>query len=148
MNPGTVRTIADGGIPGKLKAAPAEETPAEGSSAPAVEVMLREDYAALLASSDVAVSTALNEFFGLAMIEAAYCGCLPLVPDRLAYPELYPPGMRYAGEDALVARLRSAVLDRPVPGQGREIAERFTVRRLAPEYAEMFGRVSAGASAR
>ena len=57
----------------------------------------REEYAALLASADVAVSTAENEFFGLAMIEACYAGCTPLVPDRLAYPELYPREYRYAG---------------------------------------------------
>ncbi len=68
----------------------------------------RDEYAALLASSDVAVSTALNEFFGIAMIEACYAGCFPLVPERLAYPELYPPEMRYDSDDELVARLRSA----------------------------------------
>lgn len=94
----------------------------------------REDYARLLAGSGVAVSTALNEFFGLAILEAAYAGCLPLVPDRLAYPEIYPAAMRYGSDDALVARLRDAVLHRPAPGQGRGIAEAFTVSRLLPEW--------------
>jgi len=104
----------------------------------------RADYAALLASSDVAVSTARNEFFGLAMIESAYCGCLTLVPDRLAYPELYPREMRYTGEDELVARLRSAILQRPAPGQGRALAEPFTIARLAPAYAATLERVASG----
>jgi glycosyltransferase involved in cell wall biosynthesis len=104
----------------------------------------RSDYAALLASSDVAVSTAVNEFFGLAMIEASYAGCSPLVPDRLAYPELYPVSMRYADHDALVARLRSLVNERPPPGQGRALAERFTVGTLASGYADAFARVAGG----
>lgn len=94
----------------------------------------RSDYARLLAASDVAVSTAVNEFFGLAMLEAAYCGCMPLVPDRLAYPEIYPLEMRYGGTDALVARLRDAVLHRPEPGGARAIAEAYTIGRLAPEW--------------
>jgi glycosyltransferase involved in cell wall biosynthesis len=108
----------------------------------------RADYAALLAGSDVAVSTACNEFFGLAIIEAAYSGCFPLVPDRLAYPELYPPGMRYPDSDELVARLRSLLLERPAPGQARALAERFTADRLAPEYSEAFERAVQGREAR
>jgi len=94
----------------------------------------REDYARLLASADVAVSTALNEFFGLAMLEAAYAGCYPVVPDRLAYPELYPFALRYSSDEALAARLRSLILERPAPGQGRAIAEPFTIDALAPAY--------------
>jgi glycosyltransferase involved in cell wall biosynthesis len=103
----------------------------------------RDAYAALLASADVAVSTAVNEFFGLAMVEAAYAGCFPLVPDRLAYPELYPSEMRYATQEELVARLRSLVLHRPAPGQARALAEPFTAARLAPEYVAAFERVVA-----
>ncbi|MEL7060388.1 MAG: DUF3524 domain-containing protein, partial [Acidobacteriota bacterium] len=48
----------------------------------------RSDYWRALASADVFVSTAHHEFFGIAAAEAAAAGCLPLVPDRLAYPEL------------------------------------------------------------
>jgi glycosyltransferase involved in cell wall biosynthesis len=101
----------------------------------------RDAYAKLLARSDVAVSTAVNEFFGLAMVEAAYAGCFPLVPDRLAYPELYPPEMRYGSAEALVARLRSLILERPAVGQGRALAERFTIGALAPAYREAFERL-------
>jgi glycosyltransferase involved in cell wall biosynthesis len=102
----------------------------------------REDYARLLATSDVAVSTALNEFFGLAMIEAAYCGCFPLVPDRLAYPEIYPAEMRYGSPDALAARLRSFIVDRPAPRQGRALAEAYTIDALAPAYRDAFERLA------
>jgi len=100
----------------------------------------RDEYARLLRSSDIAVSTARNEFFGLAMIEAAYSGCYPLVPDALAYPEIYPAENRYRDASQLVARLRSLVVDRPAPGQGRGLAEAFTFERLVPAYAGAFGR--------
>jgi len=103
----------------------------------------RDAYAALLASADIAVSTAENEFFGLAMIEASYAGCYPLVPDRLAYPELYEPEFRYAHTDSLVARLRSLLLDRPGPGAARAMAEEFTFERLASRYTEEFDHVAA-----
>ncbi len=103
----------------------------------------RAEYARLLAHSDVAVSTAINEFFGLAMIEAAYVGCFPLVPDRLAYPELYPAHMRYGNAEQLVARLRSLISERPEPGQGRGLAEAYTFERLTPLYAEAIERTAA-----
>ncbi len=92
----------------------------------------RAEYAALLASADVAVSTAINEFFGLAMVEACYAGAAPLVPDRLAYPELYGREYRYAGADELVARLRGHIQHRPDPLAARGLAERFTFERLVP----------------
>jgi hypothetical protein len=93
----------------------------------------RAEYAALLASADIAVSTAANEFFGLAMIEASYAGCFPLVPDRLAYPEIYPTEFRYGHADALVAKLRSLILERPAPFAATGcLATAFTFERLAP----------------
>jgi glycosyltransferase involved in cell wall biosynthesis len=99
-------------------------------------------YARLLASSDIAVSTAVNEFFGLAMMEAAYAGCRPLVPDRLCYPELYPSAMRYEGLGQLEAELRSLVLERPPAGEARALAARYTIGELAPRYEDVFGRVA------
>ena len=75
-----------------------------------------------------------NEFFGLAMVEACYAGATPLVPDRLAYPELYGPEYRYAGADELVARLRGLIQHRPAPYGARGLAERFTFERLVAEY--------------
>lgn len=53
------------------------------------------DYRALLRAADVVVSTALHEFQGLAVLEAVASGCLPAVPDRLSYLEIYPAPFRY-----------------------------------------------------
>jgi glycosyltransferase involved in cell wall biosynthesis len=105
----------------------------------------REEYAAMLRSCDVAVSTAEHEFFGLAMVESAYAGCFPFVPDRLAYPEVYPPECRYGSGEEFVARLGSLLADaRPEPAACREVGEAFTFEALMPRYRELFERVAAG----
>jgi glycosyltransferase involved in cell wall biosynthesis len=102
----------------------------------------RAEYARLLASSDVAVSTGVNEFFGIAMIEAAYAGCFPLVPERLAYPEIYPAEMRYQSAEQLVPRLRSLVASPPAPNLAREPSEPYTIEALVPRYADVFREVA------
>lgn len=46
-------------------------------------------YHKMLADSDVFVSTAIHEFFGISAVEAAAAGCCVMVPKRLAYPEVF-----------------------------------------------------------
>jgi len=76
----------------------------------------RADYARLLCECDVVVSTAVHEFFGIAVVEAVYAGCMPLLPNRLSYPELLPPGAHatclYADREDLKARL-TRLIERP-----------------------------------
>ena len=47
-----------------------------------------EEYVRALRQADLFVSTAIHEFFGLAACEAMGQGAIPVLPQRLAYPEL------------------------------------------------------------
>ncbi|MEQ8659759.1 MAG: DUF3524 domain-containing protein [Gammaproteobacteria bacterium] len=69
-------------------------------------------YQALLARMDVVLSTALHDFQGLAVLEAVAAGCVPLVPDRLAYRELFAPAWRYPAFGDDVAREVAALAAR------------------------------------
>ncbi|MFW5709205.1 MAG: tRNA-queuosine alpha-mannosyltransferase domain-containing protein, partial [Chloroflexota bacterium] len=51
-------------------------------------------YARLLWQADIAVSTATQDFFGGSIAEAIYCECVPVLPDRLNYPDLLTPDAR------------------------------------------------------
>jgi hypothetical protein len=57
------------------------------------------------------VSTAIHEFYGIAVMEAAYCGCRPLLPRRLSYPELYDETFLYDDEKELEATLRRFIAE-------------------------------------
>jgi glycosyltransferase involved in cell wall biosynthesis len=48
----------------------------------------RHDYRAALSEADIFVSTANHEFFGISAIEAIAAGAHPVLPRRLAYPEI------------------------------------------------------------
>ena len=50
----------------------------------------REEYVSWLTKSDIVISTALQENFGISIVEAAAAGAYPLLPARLAYPEVLP----------------------------------------------------------
>lgn len=94
----------------------------------------RDDYYAWLRHGTLVVSTALQENFGIALIEAVRCGCLPLAPARLVYPEILPDAYHalclYQDPDDLAAKL-ARVLIRP---------ERYRAART--ELARAMGRFS------
>jgi glycosyltransferase involved in cell wall biosynthesis len=50
----------------------------------------REEYIRTLRQGTLVISTALQENFGISVVEAIRYGCLPLLPDRLSYPEVLP----------------------------------------------------------
>ena len=86
----------------------------------------RRAYLDLLGSTDLVISTALQEFQGLAVMDAVALGCVPCVPDRLAYRDWIPDAFRTpshaadpaADGHALAARILSfaeAGVPEPIP---------------------------------
>jgi len=49
-----------------------------------------QEYKSWLARGSVVISTAIQENFGISVMEAVRHGCFPLLPDRLSYPEIMP----------------------------------------------------------
>lgn len=69
----------------------------------------RSQYVAHLAASDIVVSCADQEYFGIAVAEAVHAGCYPVLPRRQVYPSLYGSACRgrhfYGDQDEFVALL-------------------------------------------
>ena len=112
----------------------------------------RADLHALMCGADLVLSTALHEFQGLAVMEAVAAGCIPVVPDRLVYPELYPAACRYPSLQAqpeaeavgaarlvvaLAARLASGELEVPD-------LENYTRGGLVQHYRSLFQSLARG----
>ncbi|MCG8567407.1 MAG: DUF3524 domain-containing protein [Desulfobacterales bacterium] len=109
----------------------------------------REDYLGWLKKGRIVVSTAVQENFGISVVEAVRHGCFPLLPRRLSYPEIMPaslhPGVLYDNEDQLVAQLKR-LLGRPTDFQGdREIlsdyCSRYSWEILSIQYDNIFNKI-------
>ncbi|MCJ8338804.1 MAG: DUF3524 domain-containing protein [Pseudomonadales bacterium] len=66
-------------------------------------------YRAWLHSADIFLSTAVHEFQGLAVLEAVTQNCLPALPKRLVYPELFADNCLYSSESDILTEAKNAV---------------------------------------
>jgi glycosyltransferase involved in cell wall biosynthesis len=97
-------------------------------------------YSRLLHWADIVVSTAIHESFGIGMLEALSCGCIPIWPRRLTYPDLLPPAYHadclYERDADLAPRLHHALhhCDRLRQHDWRAIAAPYDWPQQAPRY--------------
>lgn len=97
------------------------------------------DYAAWLWRADVLPVTSYHDFFGMSVMEALYCRTLPLLPRRMAYPEILPEDWHsvslYDDFDELVERLHAWLTrSSPDPQALAEHAASFDWSAMAPRY--------------
>ena len=104
----------------------------------------REAYLEWLGRGAVVVSTAIQENFGISVVEAVAAGCHPLLPSRLAYPEVIPAAYHeaclYDDDEHLARRLNAVLANPPVqppPGLAAAMG-RYSWDRLAAEYDALF----------
>ena len=115
----------------------------------------RGAYEDLLRRSGVVVSTALHEFFGLSVLEAVAAGACPVLPNRLSYPELFPPDCLYDDDDAgvvgLVDRLCRLLTDddarRAQAASAHARAVEYDWSLVAPKYDALLARAAGVGSA-
>jgi len=98
----------------------------------------RAEYFRLLHQGDIVVSTAVHEFYGIAVIEAVRCGCRPLLPNRLSYPELFGEEFLYEEENFMTTL--TDLLQQPRRNENEEsiLTDRFSWPSLLPCYRQWF----------
>ena len=95
----------------------------------------REKYIQTLLSGDIVISTAGHEFYGVAMLEATYCGCMPLAPNKLVYPEIYPKDNLYNTTNQLIKMLYNWCRNTELFRRHREkFFEVFTFERYSAQH--------------
>ena len=98
------------------------------------------EYARWLFAADLLPVTSKHDFFGMSVVEAVYCGCYPLLPRRLSYPEIFPPEECaehfYTDSADLNGKLHKAVcdLERIRADSPKKWVDRYSWAVLAPLY--------------
>ena len=104
-------------------------------------------YARWLHRADIVPVTSHHDFFGASLVEALYCGCYPLLPKRLTYPELVPyeeyPELFYHDFQELVEKLAGSLQEIEMIRQQnfRHCIEQYSWQNMAPEYDKVFSAV-------
>jgi len=100
------------------------------------------DYARWLWRADILPVTSVHDFFGISVVQAIYCGCAPLLPRRLAYPEHLPATLQdrffYDDSAELPKRLSELLTQRrPAPAELRSHVARYDWSELVGRYDQL-----------
>ncbi|MBC8256739.1 MAG: DUF3524 domain-containing protein [Candidatus Marinimicrobia bacterium] len=108
-----------------------------------------EDYANWLWRADILPVTSNQDFFGGSIMEAVYCNTIPLLPNRLTYPELFNrkrnPHLFYEEDEELLIKLEKLVMNyfKESTPFLKDISEQFDWTIMARVYDEEFANPNA-----
>ncbi len=99
----------------------------------------REQYASLLKQADVLPVTSHQDFFGISIVEAMYCGVCPVLPDRLTYPWLVydSKSFLYQSFEDMVQMTLSR-MESKHEYSGGYLKKRFDWNRIVGDYDDFF----------
>jgi len=105
----------------------------------------KADFLDCIASCDVVLSTTLHEFFGIAVMEAVERGCLPVLPNRQVYPELYGDKYLYNTIDEAINMLSDYAQEK---FQGANTTEKNGAHQSKPDIETVLSQALAAQSSR
>tara|TARA_Y100000590_G_scaffold463113_1_gene629004 strand:- start:55 stop:1149 length:1095 start_codon:yes stop_codon:yes gene_type:complete len=98
------------------------------------------DYTQWLLKADILPVTSNQEFFGVSVVEAIYCGVWPILPQRLSYPELIPKELQsdhlYINNNDLYVKIKWALKNYEMIRKSRlsSIVSKFDWKSMAHLY--------------
>lgn len=105
----------------------------------------RNDYLQCLNLADSIPLVSRQDFFGFSILEAAVSGCVPFLPRRLSYPELFPESRHeslfYRSEDELIEQLMAYGPCTYPSSRRKELQSwvmRYDWRQVIQEYDQLF----------
>lgn len=109
----------------------------------------RAEYARWLWRSDIVPVTSRHDFFGAAAAEAIHCGCFPILPDRLTFPEHIPRERRneflYRDFDELLSMLEKRIrnIEETRKTAVGDFVESYDWNRMASRYDSVLSKIPA-----
>lgn len=105
----------------------------------------KKEYFGWLDKARILPVTSKQDFFGASVVQAVHHGCMPLLPKRLAYPEMIPieqyPDCYYSGKKDLLKKLET-LIRRPLSNDTLSSSmERFDWSRSIKRYDKAFSEV-------
>ena len=105
-----------------------------------------KEYKELLLKSDILPVTSKQDFFGISAIEAIAAGCVPILPNRLAFPEHLNEAVfqeyYYDSCDELTAKILHFLDTKPDSSQSlRDYILKYDLGIVAPKYDHCFEQV-------